>query len=297
MDECSQGTNNCDANAICSNTNGSYTCSCNEGYEGDGFTCSDIDECDLGTDNCDANASCQNTPGGYTCSCNTGYSGNGVECTDIDECLGPNNCDANAICLNNGGGYTCTCDSGYTGDGLTCTKITEAPSSSPSSSPSAPPTPATTTGWQEIFFDDFESGTFEGWIDGGADARFINNENNAHSGTFALRIQDDTSSSTVTSPEIDTTSFNTVKIDFFFKPKRMIDSWEKFHVDISTNGGASFTHIRTWTSQDMTDNSWNQGIIDGIDVSGTDQFRIRFECEGDTNQDRVFIDDVKVEGK
>jgi hypothetical protein len=175
------------------------------------------------------------------------------------------------------------------------TVATESPTSSvPSSAPTLAPTPAK---WQEIFFDDFESGTFEGWIDGGADARFINNANNAHSGTFALRIQDDTSSSTVTSPEIDTTSFNLVKVDFFFLPKRMVDPRENFHVDISTDGGASYTPVRTWTSQDMTDNSWNQGIIDGIDVSGTDRLRIRFECEGGTNQDRVFIDDIKVEGK
>ena len=38
-------------------------------------------------------------------------------------------------------------------------------------------------------------------------------------------------------------------------------------------------------------NRWNRRL------SGTDQLPIRFECEGDTNQDRVFIDDVKVEGK
>ena len=171
------------------------------------------------------------------------------------------------------------------------TVATESPTSS------APTSAPTTAPWQEIFFDDFESGTFEGWIDSGADARFINNANNAHSGTFALRIQDDTTSSTVTSPEIDTTSINSVKIDFFFKPKRMVDSWENFHVDISTNGGASYNSIRTWTGQDMTDDRSNQGIIDGIDVSATDELRIRFECEGDTNQDRVFIDDVKVEGK
>ena len=29
----------CHANATCNNTDGSYNCSCNDGYTGDGFTC------------------------------------------------------------------------------------------------------------------------------------------------------------------------------------------------------------------------------------------------------------------
>ena len=29
----------CDPNANCANTPGSFTCTCNEGYRGDGFTC------------------------------------------------------------------------------------------------------------------------------------------------------------------------------------------------------------------------------------------------------------------
>jgi len=161
---------------------------------------------------------------------------------------------------------------------------------SPTSAPTSVP-------WQEIFFNDFESGTWDGWTDGGADAALTSNANNAHSGTYALRIQDDTASSTVTSSEIDTTSFSTIKGEFFFKPKRMTASSEEFHFDISTDGGASFTPVKTWTNQDMTDNQWNRGIIDDLDVSGTDRLHVRFECEGSANQDRIFIDDIKMEGK
>ena len=39
VNECVSGTDNCDANAVCTNTNGSYICTCNAGYEGDGVTC------------------------------------------------------------------------------------------------------------------------------------------------------------------------------------------------------------------------------------------------------------------
>ena len=42
MDECSLKTHDCDANAICNNTVGSFTCKCNGSalYYGDGKTCS-----------------------------------------------------------------------------------------------------------------------------------------------------------------------------------------------------------------------------------------------------------------
>ena len=39
IDECECGTHDCDENAICTNTIGSYDCTCREGYIGDGRTC------------------------------------------------------------------------------------------------------------------------------------------------------------------------------------------------------------------------------------------------------------------
>ena len=39
IDECSRGTDNCDLNADCRNTQGSFQCVCREGYEGNGVTC------------------------------------------------------------------------------------------------------------------------------------------------------------------------------------------------------------------------------------------------------------------
>ncbi|WP_437660827.1 FG-GAP-like repeat-containing protein [Sorangium sp. So ce1182] len=126
VDECALGTDNCDANAACTNTTGSFSCACNAGYSGDGVTCTDVDECALGADNCGANAACTNTPGSFTCACDPGYSGDGVTCTDIDECaLGADNCGANAACTNTPGSFTCACDAGYSGDGVTCTDVDE----------------------------------------------------------------------------------------------------------------------------------------------------------------------------
>lgn len=40
IDECSDNSHNCHLSATCTNTVGSFTCSCNAGYTGDGITCS-----------------------------------------------------------------------------------------------------------------------------------------------------------------------------------------------------------------------------------------------------------------
>ena len=51
----------CGANAHCEDTGGGPECVCDDGYEGDGTTCTDIDECALGTQRCDENATCSFT--------------------------------------------------------------------------------------------------------------------------------------------------------------------------------------------------------------------------------------------
>ncbi len=103
IDECLEGTHNCDMVAMCTNTTGAFTCACPIGFNdvnANGTLCEDIDECANGNSKCDVNAACSNTPGTYTCSCNFGYNGNGAMCTPVDsdkdgildivECTTPN---------------------------------------------------------------------------------------------------------------------------------------------------------------------------------------------------------------
>lgn len=52
-------------NGVCSNTIGSFTCRCEEGYSAKldaGPACTDEDECEMGTHRCDLNAACINNP-------------------------------------------------------------------------------------------------------------------------------------------------------------------------------------------------------------------------------------------
>ena len=96
IDECAEnGT--CDQN--CTNTDGSFNCSCDSGYELDGR-------------NCNGKTSMKHN------SCLKLF---GVDFADIDECLtGVAECPTNMICINTDGGYNCSCPQGTMLIGLNC---------------------------------------------------------------------------------------------------------------------------------------------------------------------------------
>lgn len=125
----------CMENAHCDDSDSPPSCTCDDGFVGDGNTaCEDIDECDQDLDDCDDDPeACVNTVGGFECVCPSGYTGDGADedgCIDIDECGdGLDDCDNDPdACLNETPGFHCQCPSGYSGDGTGsdgCTDIDE----------------------------------------------------------------------------------------------------------------------------------------------------------------------------
>ncbi|XP_042592228.1 EGF-containing fibulin-like extracellular matrix protein 1 isoform X2 [Cyprinus carpio] len=111
VDECSQGLHTCNADQICYNTRGSYTCQCHPGYQKHGEQCVDRNECML-SHYCMHR--CVNTAGSYFCECKDGYqlASNNHSCVDIDECAFSSYM-CQYVCINSPGGYSCICPEGY----------------------------------------------------------------------------------------------------------------------------------------------------------------------------------------
>ena len=146
INECN--TNNGGCSQVCTNTIGSFVCSCNTGYELDPDECIgeyyslsmmhflniislsiDINECSTSNGGC--TQTCQNTAGSYYCVCGTGYSlaSNNHGCdgelsielkyqcgmytfSDVNECS-TNKGGCNQVCTNNIGSFVCSCNTGY----------------------------------------------------------------------------------------------------------------------------------------------------------------------------------------
>ena len=118
-DECSNSEANCNKNADCFNTEGSYTCSCKQGYFGDGMSCLYGQCLDV---NCPQNMTCV-SPTTSDCKCKSGFTidPKSENCVDIDECQV--DCGTNFDCINTLGSYKCICKTGFYQDGRNCKSL------------------------------------------------------------------------------------------------------------------------------------------------------------------------------
>ena len=115
----------CDISATCTVESEWPVCTCNSGYTGNGFVCTDPCDGCFGVAFCVYNSSSMNG----SCVCPMGYQldNTGKNCTEINECI-PNLCPINSTCLDLIGDFSCECNAGYslvTNPSLDCVDINE----------------------------------------------------------------------------------------------------------------------------------------------------------------------------
>ncbi len=142
----------------------------------------------------------------------------------------------------------------------------------------------------------FESG-WGIWNDGGVDAdRNIADAAYANTGSYCIELQDNTNTSVMTTNTLDLSTYEELTVDFSYICVSMDNINEDFWVQISTDGGSSFTTVEEWNLNDeFINNQRNSGqaIISGPFTTTT---QVRFRADASGNQDWVYIDDVVISG-
>lgn len=146
-----------------------------------------------------------------------------------------------------------------------------------------------------INFNDFESG-WGIWNDGGSDCRRSSNDASyAWSGVRPVRIRDNTNSSTTTTDNLNLTAYDELTVEFYFYSRSM-ENGEDFWLQISTNGGGSYSTVAAYAQGTSFSN--NAFYVDQVVIPGpfTSNTRIRFRNDASTNSDWIYLDDITISG-
>ncbi|MCB0638624.1 MAG: T9SS type A sorting domain-containing protein [Lewinella sp.] len=235
---------------------------------------------------------------GVTATCNDGIQNGdetGVDCggRDCPPCGVDPTCDDGIM---NGdetgvdcGGPDCpvcpTCD-----DGIMNGNETDVDCGGPDCVPCNPLCP------DEVFItsDDFET-SLGSWTDGGSDCSRYADANYAASGTYSIRLRDNSSSSYTSTNPLFVSPYETLLLNFTFYPRSM-ENGDRFVLDLSIDGGNNFTIVRSWDEGvDFTNDVF---YTEDVSIPGpfSDQTILRFRCDASSNTDWVFIDDISISG-
>jgi hypothetical protein len=140
----------------------------------------------------------------------------------------------------------------------------------------------------------FES-NFQIWNSGGNDCSRLYAPQYANAGNYCVRIRDNSgTSSSMFTDNIDLAGLDNVSISFSFIAVGL-EVNEDFILEVSTNGGSSYTPYESWSRGTDFQNNSRQYVflpVNGFTWSSLSRFRIR--CDASANDDAVYIDDVVI---
>jgi len=157
--------------------------------------------------------------------------------------------------------------------------------------PDCPPCSGCTTAEQ----NNGENG-WGNWNDGGADAALANNATYAFSGIHSFLIKDNTNTSYITSDPINLSTYDFLQVDFTFIATGFNNATQDFRLEISTDGGNTFTTIQEWVFTQDFQNNIREFELATLNGPFTTNTLVRFRCDATGNNDKIYIDDIIVEG-
>jgi len=141
--------------------------------------------------------------------------------------------------------------------------------------------------------EDFEEGLGI-WNSGGSDANRYNYASYAFSGSHFIGLRDNTTTSNITTNNLNLINASSVKINFNYHTYSMDSSSEDFWLQISTDGGETFTTVEEWNLNDEFVNMQRYNESIEIQQTFSTKTQFRFRCDASSNYDYVFIDDISI---
>ncbi len=222
------------------------------------------------------NASCLSA-----CAADDGCTTEGDPCDDGDVCTTGDTIDSNCNCVGN---YTDDDQDGYCvgedpDDNNICVPVASDPSCN--------------ADCNLVSFHGFENG-WDLWNDGGSDCARVLSDNSS-SGNYSARLRDNSgTASSVYTDNLAMAAAESIMVEFSFYPYSM-ETNEDFFLEISVNGGSSYSIVEDWKSgTDFSNNNYYQESINITGYAFSNNTRIRFRCDASSNADQVFIDDVYI---
>jgi hypothetical protein len=174
---------------------------------------------------------------------------------------------------------------------------TSANESAESSEASA--SPAGTTTWTELVYDDFESG-IGNYSDGGGDCSWANSGYSPQ-GSRSMDIQDNSGTSSsfwlTSGLDVATPGYTQLQLDFSFQAVSMEngeDFWLQYYDGSTWQTVASYAQSIDFDNNVVYDISL---IIDETSYTFPSNMQIRFMCDASGNSDDVYIDQVRISAK
>ena len=134
------------------------------------------------------------------------------------------------------------------------------------------------------------------WIDGGTDCLWPNRYYSfSNSGIYNVLLRDNTSSSVLTTSNLDLSGAEEIRIDFTYITAFFSNSNDDFWLQLSTDGGSTYSLVEEWNYGDEFQNEvrkFESLVIPGPFSANT---RLRFRCDASDDFDFLFLDDVSIQ--
>ena len=132
------------------------------------------------------------------------------------------------------------------------------------------------------------------WTDGGTDCAIVTAYPNT--GTRSLQLRDNTTTSLASTSNLNLSAYSRIVVSFSYLCVSFDNSAEDFWLQLSTNGGSTYTTKEEWNVGDEFQNGvrYNENIV--INGPFTSNTRLRFRCDASDDTDQVHLDDITITG-